>query len=382
MAHRPARTAFLGACHHRYAVVLTPGNFLEEGGSKKKPKRRSGTTGRAGFCREPATRPHSDLRDQKQADQNFIYWINSKPVRQQIRGSASGTQDSPHRTVTNCGCEGQSAPAPRPATHRGHPVGLRRTHREQPAAHQDSGVDGPRPLPRVVRPLPLPRPRKPPRVASPLGEIPQGWEVKRWAKQRICDVHEGSVLKTHALSSLGSKIHIRADRSPFDRLHSWATINSLGISSGQVSRTAKFCSQNPTIIFTRSASPWKMVCGRYYCPIECKSCCVWRPNSLCFGHVRERLLSLSIALATCHLNGLGRKCMSGATGTCRKTGAIASIPRHYPDCTVLARGLLEQFSANAGFTGESTGSKIQNLRRTRDLLLPRLLSGQIEVEVA
>ena len=27
------------------------------------------------------------------------------------------------------------------------------------AAHQDSGVDGPHPLPRVVRPLPLPRPR-------------------------------------------------------------------------------------------------------------------------------------------------------------------------------------------------------------------------------
>jgi type I restriction enzyme S subunit len=27
-------------------------------------------------------------------------------------------------------------------------------------------------------------------------------------------------------------------------------------------------------------------------------------------------------------------------------------------------------------------TKIQNLRRTRDLLLPRLLSGQIEVKVA
>ena len=27
-------------------------------------------------------------------------------------------------------------------------------------------------------------------------------------------------------------------------------------------------------------------------------------------------------------------------------------------------------------------NKIQNLRRTRDLLLPRLLSGQLELEVA
>src|SRR4051812_35739866 len=37
-----------------------------------------------------------------------------------------------------------------------------------PTAHQDSGDDGPRPLPRVVRPFPLFRPRKPPprRVAT------------------------------------------------------------------------------------------------------------------------------------------------------------------------------------------------------------------------
>lgn len=49
-------------------------------------------------------------------------------------------------------------PPPHPAAYRGHPVGLRRADRKQPAADQDSGVDGPRPLPRVVRPLPLPRP--------------------------------------------------------------------------------------------------------------------------------------------------------------------------------------------------------------------------------
>ncbi len=68
----------------------------------------------------------------------------------------------PEQWTSCCRFDFPRSPAPRPATHRGHPVGLRRTHREQPAAHQDSGVDGPRPLPRVVRPLPLPRPRTPP----------------------------------------------------------------------------------------------------------------------------------------------------------------------------------------------------------------------------
>lgn len=42
--------------------------------------------------------------------------------------------------------------------------------------------------------------------------------------------------------------------------------------------------------------------------------------------------------------------------------------------TVFAAALLEQMSA--------LEKKIENLRRTRDLLLPRLLSGQIDLEAA
>src|SRR5258706_11051594 len=65
----------------------------------------------------------------------------------------------------------------RATPYRGNPVSLRRPDREQPAAHPDSGGYGPRAIPRVVRPLPLPWPRKPPPRRFPLGEIPQGWEV-------------------------------------------------------------------------------------------------------------------------------------------------------------------------------------------------------------
>ena len=176
-------------------VVLTPGNFLEKGGFKEKADKAKWYNGpipddyvlnkgdlivamteqAEGLLGSSALIPRSgvylhnqrlglvQIRDQKLADQHFIYYLfNSKPVRQQIRGSASGTKIRHTAPDTHCGCECQRSPAPSPATHRGHPVGLRRTHREQPAAHQDSGVDGPRPLPRVVRPLPLPRPRKPP----------------------------------------------------------------------------------------------------------------------------------------------------------------------------------------------------------------------------
>ena len=106
-------------------VVLTPGNFLEEGGFKEKAEKAKWYNGpipddyvlnrgdlivamteqAEGLLGSSALVPLSGLylhnqrlglihiRDQKQADQNFIYYLfNSKPVRQQIRGSASGTK--------------------------------------------------------------------------------------------------------------------------------------------------------------------------------------------------------------------------------------------------------------------------------------------------
>jgi len=106
-------------------VVLTPGNFLEEGGFKEKSDKAKWYNGpipsdyvlnegdlivamteqAEGLLGSSALIPRSDvylhnqrlglvqIRDRKQADQHFIYYLfNSKPVRQQIRASASGTK--------------------------------------------------------------------------------------------------------------------------------------------------------------------------------------------------------------------------------------------------------------------------------------------------
>ncbi len=79
--------------------------------------------------------------------------------------------------------------------------------------------------------------------------------------------------------------------------------------------------------------------------------------------------------------GLAIKSMSGATGRqrvqerCFDDFQIAQPPR----------ALLDQFSdivAPSFRLIYRLHLQIQNLRRTRDLLLPRLLSGQIDVEVA
>jgi len=106
-------------------VVLTPGNFLEEGGFKEKADKAKWYSGpipdeyvlnegdlivamteqAEGLLGSSALIPRSGLylhnqrlglvqiRDRDQADQHFLYYLfNSKPVRQQIRGSASGTK--------------------------------------------------------------------------------------------------------------------------------------------------------------------------------------------------------------------------------------------------------------------------------------------------
>lgn len=106
-------------------MVLTPGNFLEEGGFKEKADKAKWYIGpipadyilskgdlivamteqAEGLLGSGALIPRSgvylhnqrlgfvQIQGQQQADRLFIYYLfNSKPVRQQIRGSASGTK--------------------------------------------------------------------------------------------------------------------------------------------------------------------------------------------------------------------------------------------------------------------------------------------------
>lgn len=106
-------------------IVLTPGNFNEEGGFKDKGDKEKWYNGpipsdyvlnegdlivamteqAEGLLGSSAIIPRSgrylhnqrlglvQVRDQSEADEGFLYYLfNSKPVRQQIRGSASGTK--------------------------------------------------------------------------------------------------------------------------------------------------------------------------------------------------------------------------------------------------------------------------------------------------
>ena len=116
---------------------------------------RSGSLGVVQFVAERYW-PHNTslwVKDFKGNDAKFVYYcMKGLDFARFNAGAGVPTLNRNHLDSL----EVEVPPPSHPAPHREHPLGLRRADREQPAAHQDSGVDGSRALPGVVRPLPLP----------------------------------------------------------------------------------------------------------------------------------------------------------------------------------------------------------------------------------
>ena len=196
-------------------VVLTPGNFLEEGGFKEKSDKAKWYNGpipsdyvlnegdlivamteqAEGLLGSSALIPRSDvylhnqrlglvqIRDRKQADQHFIYYLfNSKPVRQQIRASASGTKIR-HTAPSRIADVKVSVP----------PLPVQKRIAGILSAYDDLIENNQRRikiLEEMARSLyrewfvnfRFPGHQKVPLVDSPLGPIPKGWELKSLAE--------------------------------------------------------------------------------------------------------------------------------------------------------------------------------------------------------
>ena len=217
-------------------VVLTPGNFLEEGGFKEKSDKAKWYNGpipddyvlnegdlivamteqAEGLLGSSALIPRSgvylhnqrlglvQIRDRKQADQHFIYYLfNSKPVRQQIRGSASGTKIR-HTAPSRIADVKVSVP-PLPVQRR--IAGILSAYDEL----MENSQRRIRILEAMARALyrewfvhfRFPGHEKLPRVASPLGDIPQGWEVK--TARRSCQHHNGAFAQRKHLQRRGRR---------------------------------------------------------------------------------------------------------------------------------------------------------------------------------
>ncbi len=190
-----------------------------------------------------------------------------------------------------------------------------------------------------------------PRLPSALGDIPQGWEVLEF--RHLFNIRYGKTLPKTEISDSGPyPVYGAGDVIGFyDKMlcpNKCALVTSRGNGSGTVWRTreAAFVTNNSLIML----------------PHEDRS------------HWDYSFVELLLKHATV---------MEAKTGSAQPQVTIENL--NYVKAIVPTRKLVEKFCAIATPIYEQVDllfRQIQNLRRTRDLLLPRLLSGQVELETA
>jgi len=372
-------------------IVLTPGNFYDAGGFKHKGDKEKWYRGpilaeyvlkegdlivamteqAEGLLGSSAIIPCSgrflhnqrlglvQLRDPKKADKHFLYYLfNSSPVRQQIRGSASGTKVR-HTAPSRIANVKISVPT---------------LHIQQRIAGilsaYDDLIENSQRCIKILESMAralyrewfvnfrFPGHKGHPRVESPLGEIPKGWEVKPLGN--FASISMG-------LSPKGDTYNEVGDGTPlingpvefgerFTKAIKWTTAPS------------KLCRAGDLIVCVRGSTTGKHVksdgvycLGRGVCSISSKH--QGFVDSL-FEHELPALLGQT----------------SGSTFPSWTGPQLKSHPVLVPSDGVLAR--FDSFVKPITEAVYGHSRRIENLRRTRDLLLPRLLSGQIDVEVA
>ena len=208
-----------------------------------------------------------------------------------------------------------------------------------------------------------------PRVASPLGEIPQGWEVKKLGdictrmesggtpKRSTMEYWDDGEIDWYKTGELWDAFLFEAQEKITAR--------------GQRESTARLFEPG-TILMAIYGSP---TVGRMGILTTHASC-----NQAALGLVADkRIISqayLYFVLFSLrdHFNGLAQGAAQQNISKEKVSGAMAVVPSHQ---------VLDSFDIQAVPLFEQVRTlqqQTQTLRRTRDLLLPRLLSGQIDVE--
>ena len=206
-----------------------------------------------------------------------------------------------------------------------------------------------------------------PRVPSPLGDIPQGWEVKKLGD--FVEFKSGFAFKSgtftadgqHRLvtiknvqdGSFNPESDSRMDELP-EKMPPYCVLTDGDILLSLTGNVGRVClvydgpfllNQRVSKLVPLDASDWAM------------TYCMFREPEM-----RIKLEMLSNGVAQQNLSPVLASQMEVALPPCqlRQNFKVTAEP--------IVRSVVHLFT------------KIQNLRRTRDLLLPRLLSGQIDVE--
>ena len=382
-------------------VVLTPGNFLEEGGFKEKADKAKWYNGpipddyvlsegdlivamteqAEGLLGSSALIPRSgvylhnqrlglvQIRDPKLADRHFIYYLfNSKPVRQQIRGSASGTKIR-HTAPSRIADVKVSVP-PLPVQRR--IAGILSAYDELIENSQQRI----RILEIMARALyrewfvhfRFPGHETHPRVPSPLGDIPQGWELKPLSA--LCSRMES-----------GGTPKRKSPEYWADGSIDWFKTGELwdGFLFGSEEKITELGQRESN---ARIFEPGTILMAIYGSPTVGRLGIVTRPsscNQAALGLVvdKERIsqtfLYFVLLSLRDHFNGLAQGAAQQNISKEKVANALALVPP--PKLIAAFDGLAEPTFGQI----QTLQRQVQNLRRTRDLLLPRLLSGQVNL---
>ncbi len=199
-----------------------------------------------------------------------------------------------------------------------------------------------------------------PRVASPLGEIPQGWEVKKLgeiAEEMRRNVPKGQLEEPRPFVGLE---HIPRRSLALD---AWETATELGSNKLEFKKGEVLFGKIRPYFHKVSVAPFDGLCSADTIVIRSRrpehyACVVACVSSDAF-----------VAEASATANGA------------KMPRANWDVLKKYP--VVIPKGeVADKFSAlfaDVIAQQQTLIFQIQNLRRTRDLLLPRLLSGQIDV---
>ena len=388
-------------------VVLTPGNFLEEGGFKERAdkakwyrgpipedyvlnegdlivamtEQAEGLLGSSAIIPRSGVYLHNQrlglvrIRDLEQADQHFIYYLfNTKSVRQQIRGSASGTKIR-HTAPSRIADVKVSVP----------PLPIQRRIAGILSAYDELIENSQRRI-KILESMArglyrewfvhfrFPGHESVPRVPSPFGDIPKGWEVAtlgahlaalesgKRPKGGIRDVENG-------VPSIGAE-----------------NINGIGqhdFASEKFVPREFFQEMRKGIVRDRDVAIYKD--GAYigkssyfrdgFPHVECsvnEHVFLLRASGV---RLKQNALYLWLQEPDTVQTIRSKNANAAQPGINQRT--VGGLQLTLPDSQIAVQfdQLVDPLVAEL----INLAKKIRNLRRTRDLLLPRLLSGQIDV---
>ena len=193
-----------------------------------------------------------------------------------------------------------------------------------------------------------------PRVASPLGDIPQGWEVKKL--KDVCHLTMGQSPKSEFYNQIGEGQPFHqgvtdfGDRFPTDRL--FCTVEGRVAEAGDI----LFSVRAP--VGRMNIADKRIVLGRGLSATRHNE----GHQAFLWEQLRNRFSKDDMMGNGAIFAAVTKGDMQGIELLCPPSALVGAAVKHF-----------EPINSQIG----ALTKEIQNLRRTRDLLLPRLLSGQV-----